>query len=215
MIRAGLLWLALAGGASAEGLLAVGDSVMAWNGAAGIPERVGTALDLPVTDRSQGGARVSATGVFGLLGVLDIRRQVVEGGFDWAILNGGANDLMGECGCGGCGDDIDRLVAADGSAGEIHALVRRLRRGGETRVAIVGYYGPSPSGGDFDICADELATLDARLARLAARDPGVVFADTDAVMAGQSLYDADNVHPSAAGSAAIAQALVAAMRAAP
>jgi len=196
-------------------MLAVGDSVLAWNGGAGasIPEVAARALALDVENAAVPGARVvQPSSLRAALG-LSVPAQVVPGPRDWTIVNGGANDLSAVCGCMRCDSALDALVSADGSQGAVPDLVRRVQAAGAAQVAVLGYYGPSrEGGGSFAACDDEFAAMDERLARMAAAIPGVIFVPTRAVVAGEpSLYDRDRVHPSVAGSAVIGQALARAM----
>jgi lysophospholipase L1-like esterase len=196
-------------------VLAVGDSVLAWNrGArASIPEVAARALGLDVINAAVPGARVIQPSPLRAALGLSVPAQVVPGPRDWAIVNGGANDLSSACGCTGCDAALDALVSPDGSVGAMPDLVRQVQAAGAARVAVLGYYGPSQAGGgSFAACDDEFAALDVRLARMASARPGVIFVPTRAVVAGSpALYARDRVHPSVAGSDVIGKALADAM----
>ena len=203
------------GGPSGDGLLAVGDSVLAWNGGAGVPEGVGAALGLPVRDASRSGARVASRGGGVLAFVPSVAEQwrANRGRWDWVLMDGGANDLQGACGTAAERAILDRLISP-ALTGAIPGLVAEMRATG-SRVALMGYY-PGLAGAQtsFTGCTPILTELDRRLARLAARDPGVVFADSgDAIRPRvRADYAADAVHPSAQGSARIAGVMAGAMR---
>jgi lysophospholipase L1-like esterase len=179
-------------------IIAVGDSVMAWNrdGDAGIPAAIEKRLGLPVLDASVPGARMRFGGVGGAAG-FSIPGQYRAGDWDAVVMNGGANDLLAACGCDRCDAVLDRLVRVD-----YPAFLNRL---GDTPVLIVGYYGPAGDRrGNYDICNDELQVLERRLTRLAATRPNVrVVRVRDAITGNPRLYDADRVHPSPEGSAVI------------
>ncbi|MGR3467034.1 MAG: SGNH/GDSL hydrolase family protein [Shimia sp.] len=173
-------------------LVGMGDSVMAWHGARGIPEAVGVALGWPVADLSRSGAQVR-----GLPG-FDIRSQVrgVRPG-DWVIVTGSANDLMARCGCGACIAEVAALIAPDGGAGHIPQLVASIARAGGT-VVWVTYYDTSIAGGPFAACADELDEIEARVATMAAWFGGVFHADLSEIVEPSDLshYARDLAHPS-------------------
>ncbi|MEO1238910.1 MAG: SGNH/GDSL hydrolase family protein [Pseudomonadota bacterium] len=203
------LW---SGAALAQGpVLVMGDSIMAWNGSASLAAGVERRLNRPVENASVPGAQIAPRGLRRL--VFDIGAQYQPGDWDWVVLNGGANDLMGSCGCQSCDAVLDELVAPDGRRGEIAQIVDRLRRTG-ARVLYLGHYGPSGRGGAFDACEDELTDLDARMARMARIVPELEFVDGGDVMSAATPadYDADNIHPSPRGSAKLGALAAAAIR---
>ncbi|MBM2575119.1 SGNH/GDSL hydrolase family protein [Jannaschia sp. Os4] len=203
------------GGSAGGGLLAVGDSVLAWNGAAGVPEGVGAALGLPVRDASRSGARVASrgSGITAFVPSVSEQWRANAGRWDWVLMDGGANDLQGACGTAAERAVLDRLISP-ALTGAIPSLVAEMRATG-SRVALMGYY-PGLAGRvtSFTGCTPVLTELDRRLARLAARDAGIVFADSGDVIrpAVRADYAADAVHPSAQGSARIAGVMAGAMR---
>lgn len=197
-------------------ILMMGDSMMAANRTSG--RSVGIALERQlgedVIDRSVYAARIiyalPLTGAAGL----SIPAQYQKGEWDWVVLNGGGNDLMFGCACGYCGGMVDRLISKDATAGAIPQLVSRLRKGG-AKVVWAGYLrnpGLFTPVRPCKVFGDE---LDRRLARLDARDPGMVFVPmSDLVPAGDpTLHQQDLMHPSPKGSAAIAARIAAAIRA--
>jgi lysophospholipase L1-like esterase len=195
-------------------VLAIGDSVMAWNGGRGIPEAVATHLGRPVVDRAQSAAHLThPSGVAGALG-FDITRQVTGDGWDWVILTGGGNDLRGTCQTPSEAGILTGLIGPD-LTGDIPTLIARLRAT-EAKVGFVGYYDGAQAGPTgFTPCQGAFDTINARMARLAARDPGLLFFDAGDVIdtADTGLYASDLIHPSPRGSATIGRALAEAMRA--
>lgn len=197
-------------------ILLMGDSMMAANRGSGrsVADGIEARLGEEVIDRSVYAARIiyvlPLTGAAGL----SIPAQFAKGEWDWVVLNGGGNDLMFGCACGRCDGMVDRLISADASSGAIPSLVSRIRKSG----AKVVYSGYLRNPGLFTpvrpckIYGDE---LDRRLARLDARDPGMIFLPmSDLVPTGDpSLHQADLMHPSPKGSAAIAARISAAIRA--
>jgi acyl-CoA thioesterase-1 len=197
-------------------ILMMGDSMMAANRTSG--RSVGVVLEKrlgePVIDRSVYAARViyglPLTGAAGL----SIPAQYQQGNWDWVVLNGGGNDLIFGCACGYCSTMVDRLISKDGTSGRIPELVNRIRKSG----AKVVYSGYLRNPGLFTpvrpckVYGDE---LDRRLARMDARDPGMIFVPmSDLVPEGDpSLHQQDLIHPSPKGSAAIAARIAAAIRA--
>lgn len=195
------------------GILAIGDSVMAWNGGNGIPEAVAAALDRPVTDASQSGAHLThPSGVAAALG-FDVTRQARgQDGWDWVILTGGGNDLRGVCATAAERTTLDAIVD-ERLTGDLPGLVSRLHASG-AKVAYVGYYDPSTAGVTaFTPCERAFDTINARMTRLAAQDPGLVFLDAGDVIdrTDRALYAGDLVHPSPRGAALIGRALAKAM----
>lgn len=186
----------------------IGDSILAWHKPvrASVGDALARETGLGVENRAQSGARVSSTLAKG-----DIRGQYSAGPWDWVVMNGGANDLLSKCGCGRCDGVMESLVGPEGRGGDLAALVARARGDG-ARVAILGYYhtsGPNM----FRRCKALIDVLNARLARLAARDPGVVFVPARDVIRpdDRSLYYIDGIHPSRRGAAAIGAHLAAAL----
>lgn len=197
---------------SRDAILAIGDSIMAWNGDEGIPEVVGEALGRPVVDTARSGAHLShPSGAAAALG-FDISRQFRGGAWDWVILTAGANDLRGLCGTPGEVPTRDALIGAD-LTGEIPTLIGRIRVAG-ARVAVLGYYdGLEGARTGFTPCQPSFDIVNVRMAQLAAQTPGVTFLDAgDVIDAGdRGLYAGDLIHPSLRASALIGRALAEAM----
>ena len=215
MLRLIAVFLALAGSASADPrpILVMGDSILDWNRGTGrsVADALGADLGRSVENASMSGARLMPRGFLGR--VRSIPAQYARGDWSWVVLDGGANDLLRDCGCARCDAVLDRLITPDGQRGAIPTLIREVRAKGP-RVLWMGYYGPNGRGGAFDACEDELRELDARVAMLAARTEGVAFADAGDVMGPGNAgdYHRDNVHPGPRGSARIGRHLAAAIR---
>lgn len=198
------------------GVLAIGDSVMAWNGGRGIPEVAAAALDLPLRDASQSLARIDQPNPALSVAGFDVARQWRRnaGAWDWVMLTGGANDLRPACATPDEGAAIDALLSG-AQTGAIPDLVAEIRARGSD-LALVGYYdGLAGASTGFTPCQPAFDVLNARLARLAAGDPGTVFVDAGDVIdvSRADLYARDRIHPSVEGSRRIGTALAAAMAA--
>ncbi len=199
-------------------MLVMGDSLLAWNSAGGrsVADALEDRLGAPVTDRSVPGARVLyALPISGALG-MEIAQQYVAGNWDWVVLTGGGNDLWLGCGCSGCERRMARMISEDGGAGVIPALVAKLRESG-ARVLYLGYLRTPGRDSPIDHCAADGDALEARLARMAARDDGVAFLSLrDLVPRGDlSFHAPDRIHPSPKGSAAIAARVAEVIKRAP
>lgn len=195
---------------SDNAILAIGDSIMAWNGNRGIPEVVGAELGLRVVDASQSGARLNTDSTLAQALGFDITEQVRDGAWDWIILTAGGNDLRGNC------ERPDTVVLRDAQIGpdlmgDLSSFIASLRARG-SKVAFVGYYDllpdePAPCEPQFDI-------INERLTELAAGDAGLVFLDAATVIdrTDPNLFARDRLHPSPEGSARIGAALAQAMQ---
>lgn len=127
------LMVLLAGPLQAEPvrILAVGDSIMAWHKWTGrdIPARVGALLGARVENAAVPGARFSNASGFGRAVGFDVRAQYRSGPWDVVVINGGANDLLTDCGCGDCDDVLDNLITAD-LTGEVPAFLASVQQSG-------------------------------------------------------------------------------------
>ncbi|WP_412507638.1 SGNH/GDSL hydrolase family protein [Roseovarius sp. SYSU LYC5161] len=194
--------------AGEERILLMGDSLLAFHGASGqaVSDVVEAALDEPVVDRAVSGARyfyiLPITGNAGF----NIRKQHVDGAWDWIILNGGGNDLLFGCGCGPCTGKLDRLISGDGKTGRIPGFVSNLRQSG-ARVIYVGYLRTPGVTSPVEGCRDEGRELERRIAKLAERDDGILFlSNAELVPHGdRSFHALDLVHPSVKGSRVIGE----------
>ncbi len=182
-------------------ILAVGDSILAAHRGRGasIPDIVANRTGHVVTNVAQNGAWVTPGG-----GVTTVPEQRLDGSWDWLLLNGGANDLNGRCGCEACDAVMDELIAADTRSGALVDLVEQARTQG-TRVLYVGYARfPEGARFGFDRCDEELVELGRRVAALAERVPGAWFVDVSSVT-DEAYFVADRVHPSLEGSRVIGE----------
>lgn len=193
--------------ATPEGRVTIlGDSVLAWNDD-GFARALAEATGRQVVSRARSGAWVDNPAAIGPLRNFAVANQVRREAADWVVVNGGANDLMIQCGCGACDRHLDRLVSADGMRGDLPELWRDIRARTGARVLILGYYGAGPRLSRFSKCGGYLDALDARAARFAAATDWARFVDAGSVMgrATPEFYDADAIHPSEAGSRALAR----------
>jgi lysophospholipase L1-like esterase len=212
IVRSALVSLVLlvAAPSHAQSVVAIGDSIMDWNGQRSIPARLSRELGLPVDDRSVAGARISA-GFLGRMQGLDIRAQLGEDRPDILVMTGGGNDLGDACGCAeNCGADVDKLLDRDGR-GELGDFLREVVAGG-TQGFVLGYADPPLGGNEFTGCMPYIRALDERVKAL----PGVIHVPVDGTIDPEdgSYYDADRVHPSPKGSSAMAGLLLEAISAA-
>lgn len=196
-------------------ILAIGDSVIWWNAESGasIPDVTALELRTPVVNLAVPGARISHPDPVAAEEGLDIRAQYRDRGWDWVIVEGGANDLGDEGGVRGCATVLNELVSADGTRGEIPALVRRVRGDG-AKVIVMGYYQLPTFGEPDGFCGDSLGELSARIAKIAAGDTGVLFVGMADVVdsTDRGAFDPDAVHPSVRTSRVIGQRIAAAIR---
>ena len=194
------IWTIWAAPLAAQDIVAIGDSIMDWNGAGSIPTRLSQDLGVPVDDRSVAGAHISSNAEDRLLG-FDIRAQLGGDRPDILVMTGGGNDLGEACGCeDGCAAEVDTLLSRDGR-GELGEFLRDVVADG-TDVYVLGYANPPVGGNEFSGCIPHLRTLAERLERI----EGVTHVPVDQVIdpADSSFYDADRVHPSVRGSSVMA-----------
>ncbi|MFW8635007.1 SGNH/GDSL hydrolase family protein [Cribrihabitans pelagius] len=197
-------------------ILAMGDSLLAWNRLTGnsIADAVEDTLEEPVADRAVSGARhlyrLPLTGAAGM----NIAKQYRPGPWEWIIVNGGGNDLWLGCGCLACDGKLDRLIAEDGQSGAIPDLLTRLRGTG-AKVIYLGYLRSPGRGSLIEHCRDEGNTLERRIARHAEGDPGVVFLSLKGMVppGDRSYHALDMIHPSVKASRKIGGRIAAVIRA--
>lgn len=187
-------------------ILAMGDSMLAIHGAKGqsVSHTMERVLGEAVIDRSVMGAKYFyALPISGSAG-LNIRKQYVDGKWDWVVLNGGGNDVWMGCGCGQCDRRIDQLISKDGKRGTIPGFVSDLRNKG-SQVIMVGYLRTPGVTSPIEACRDEGDKMDSRLARLAKLDRGVHFLSLDGLVphGDRSYHAMDLIHPSTKGSTEI------------
>ena len=185
-------------------ILVLGDSIMAWNGGRSIPDVIANQTGRSVTSRAVPGAQFDNGSTIASAVGFDIQQQFPGGRWNWVVVNGSANDLSADCGCGACGASVNALIAPDGQSGSIPAFLQRLRAQTGAQVMWMGYYAGSGSG-SFAGCRDDLVEIESRIATFAAGRPGIHFVDSEDVIdrGDRGLFAGDNVHPSARGSARI------------
>ncbi|MEQ5827825.1 SGNH/GDSL hydrolase family protein [Sulfitobacter sp. NFXS29] len=185
-------------------ILVLGDSIMAWNGGRSIPDVIANQTGRSVTSRAVPGAQFDNGSTIASAVGFDIQQQFPGGRWNWVVVNGGANDLSADCGCGACGASVNALISPDGQSGSIPAFLQRLRAQTGAQVMWMGYYAGSGSG-SFAGCRDDLVEIESRIATFAAGRPGIHFVDSEDVIdrGDRGLFAGDNVHPSARGSARI------------
>ena len=196
-------------------ILVLGDSFMTTNAQSSqaVPNQLEKTLGAAVKSRAITGARyrymLPITGALGL----NISKQYREGPWDWVVINGGGNDLWLGCGCMQCQRRMNKLISPDGKRGEIPALVARARQTG-AKVAYVGYLRSPGSWSPIEHCKAEGDALEARIAVMAMRDPGVTFVSlADMVPSGdRSFHAVDMIHPSVKGSKAAADRIARVLR---
>ena len=187
--------------------MAIGDSIMDWNGADSIPARLSRELGVPVDDRSVAGARIRSSAAERSSG-LDIRAQLGKDRPDIVVMTGGGNDLGEACGCeSGCAAVVETLLSRDGR-GELGNFLRDVVSDG-TDVYVLGYANPPVGGNEFSGCIPHLRSLAERLDAV----QGVTHVPVHHVIdpADSSFYDADRVHPSPRGSSVMARLLASAI----
>ena len=192
-------------------ILAIGDSMLAWNLEEGgsIPEVAGEDLGFSTENAAISGSYLSSGDDE------DIPLQYQAGDWSWVIVNGGGNDLTDECACGDCDEVLDGILSEESDGGTLYELVSQIVEDG-SGVALLSYFEmPEESGPGFYECNDELEKLVLRSTALADRNPEVVFLDSRGVVSieeNPEAYDDDFVHPSPQGSEMVGVALAGLMR---
>lgn len=186
-------------------ILVIGDSVMAYNKGA-LGDVIEAETNRKVVSRAALGARVVAPAAYSVLG-LSIPGQISKGPWNWIVMDGGANDLVAACGCTGCDDQVDALIAPDGASGTITDLIAKARATG-AQVLWMGYY-QAPDSPSFKNCRAALVEMERRIENHAQSHEGVHFVDAETVFdpADRSLYASDMTHPSVEGSAVLGRFL--------
>jgi lysophospholipase L1-like esterase len=191
-------------------ILVLGDSILAWHDLSkgSAADALAQATGRSVESRARSGARMTASSARVVAKGGDIRKQYRNGGFDWVVLNGGANDLLSECGCRRCAATFADLIDLNGQVGAIPMLVSRIRNDG-ARVVLLGYYKGPDRRTPFTGCRDEIDVLNDRLARLAARTEGVTYVSSRDVIDPENPkhFYIDQIHPSRLGARLIGQQL--------
>lgn len=178
-------------------VLVVGDSLLDWHRIRGnsIPQVLARETGWEVRNRAASGAKMYLTGA------QDNPRSVIpaqyeQGGWDWVVVNGGANDLLTKCGCRRCDKVISGIISKDGKSGILPDLVRRARADG-AQVVMVGYIG-NPRGNLFSGCKDDVEEMARRQLVLAKSSPAIsYFSARSAVdINKRSSFALDGFHPS-------------------
>ncbi len=189
-------------------VLMIGDSMFAWNRVrgGGVGRNLQKELGVKVRDHSRTGAHLTIAGAGDGDPFADIRKQYLEGDWDWVVINGGANDLLFECGCGKCGRVMKEMVTADLQQGALIDLIRAARADG-AKIMLVGYHTGYARGHFFSGCRQDVTELVARYRELAKRNDDIYFVSArDALDANNRRHFAlDRVHPSRKGSQRIAK----------
>lgn len=192
----------------------IGDSIFAWNMetqeqvAAFLAEATGA----EITDHSMSGAQIFVDDDEAAARGLDILTQYEEGDWDWLIMNGGANDLEEDCGCGECDVTLDDMITPDADGGRIPAFLDEVAGSG-VRVIYLGYYQVGIEETDSAACVDEFDALDDRMSRYADATEGVFFLSGLGLLTEGDL-DRDGIHPNPVGSEILSMAISEAIEAA-
>jgi lysophospholipase L1-like esterase len=202
-------------------ILAIGDSIFAWNREQGasIPEVVGAELGRTVLNEAVSGAQFVDERDGAAENGGDIRAQYAnlgQVGFEWVIVDGGGNDVNDDCRCRDCAEVLNALISADGTEGAMVDFAREVVADG-SNVLFVGYAELPPNTFfGFGQCGDELDESSRRLGLMADSVDGVWFVDAADVVTGTDLdsFDLDLVHPSVEGSAVIGRHVAQAIEAA-
>ena len=144
---------------------------------------------------------------------MQISHQIVEGDWDWVVMNGGGNDLWFGCGCGECDAKMDKLIASDGGDGEIPRVINQLRDTG-AKVVYFGYLRSPGVDSMIEECRDEGDELEKRVADFAKSTRGVYFlSNQDLVPEGDLTFHAlDRIHLSLKASEEIGKRVAALIR---
>lgn len=195
--------------ANAQGpVLMIGDSMFAWGRirGGGVGRNLQKEIGTKVRDQSRTGAHLTIADGHDGDPLADIRKQYVTGDWNWVVINGGANDLLFECGCGKCGRVMKELVTADLQAGALIDIINAARGDG-AKIMLVGYHTGYAKGHFFSGCRQDVTELVARYRALAKRNDDIFFVSArDALDAqNRSHFALDRVHPSRKGAKRIAQ----------
>ncbi len=179
-------------------LLAVGDSILAWNDDESIPD-----LTAEILNRQGVAATVENRAVGGACLVRCGRRPTITDQYatgDWThvLVTGGGNDVGDDC------RSPDSSMTAELDAGSMVDLIDRATADGA--VVLLEGYAPAVDPTSWWAGCASFGTLNQRYAAFAAARDDVVFVDA-ATVAGPStpeFYD-DDIHPSVEGGQAIAK----------
>tara|TARA_B100001250_G_scaffold404094_1_gene419540 strand:- start:7 stop:690 length:684 start_codon:yes stop_codon:yes gene_type:complete len=179
----------------------IGDSVFG-SGAEGCTDISGfmsLALDLRVIDNAVPGSTI--------IGDEEIPSQYVSKKWDWTIIDGGGNDIMGICAEEDCDETLDTIITDD-NKGLMPDLINKAKQD-ESKVILIGYYSV-PKGSEFEVVVLEIEILNDRYEEFAAVNDNVYFISLKDVMDPESTpeyYSDDLVHPSEEGHRVIGEHL--------
>lgn len=188
----------------APSVLAVGDSVLAWNNdrCHGIPERAGLVAGVHADNRA-----VSGTVMHEIASQYDAAR--LERSWDVVVVDGGGNDVNSFCECGECDAVLDDVRT------RTNELLDLMRDDG-ARVVLVDYFGfDERAWYGFDRCETALADLQAQHEAIDAERDDVTLVDLGALVTPEShpeAYTFDYVHPSDEGSRILGELLAESLR---
>jgi acyl-CoA thioesterase I len=181
-------------------VLAIGDSILAWNNdrCHGIPERAGLVAGVHVDNRA-----VSGTVMHEIASQYDAAR--IDGGpWDVVIVDGGGNDVNSFCECGACDAVLDDVAT------RTNALLDLAREDGAS-VVLVDYFGfDERAWYGFDRCEQALADLQAMHEEIDRERDDVTLVDLGALVTPDDhpeAYTFDYVHPSDEGSRILGELL--------
>jgi acyl-CoA thioesterase-1 len=175
-------------------VLAIGDSILAWNNdrCHGIPERAGLVAGVHVENRA-----VSGTVMHEIVAQYEVARAEQEEGWDIVIVDGGGNDVNSFCECGDCDAVLDDVRSRTED-------VLDLMRADGARVIWTDYFGfDARAWYGFDRCEAALADLQSQREQVDAERDDVTLVDLGALVTPEShpeAYTFDYVHPSDEGS---------------
>jgi len=180
-----------------SGLLAIGDSYLAWHAEEelSIPHVAAEKLGSEISNWAISGSHMRENAE-----EQHIPSQYENGAWDWVIISGGGNDLNDSCECGVCDDVLDELVTTAGTSGLVSSLTESIMHDGH-KVILLGYYQLPTDAEGFDNCNEVLPLLHERYQALADQHENLWFVDAGQVVSPEEReqYDDDGVHPSVSG----------------
>jgi len=196
-------------------ILAIGDSLMAWNSVAqaSVPDALEKGLGEPVVDRSVSAAWMQTSSDPNGKPRSGVQAQYIQGDWDWVVVNGGGNDLLMGCGCNWCDATLNTLISSDGRSGQIPNFLRNIRDDG-AHVVYFGYLRSPNLITPIEACKSDGDELETRIAKLAKHEDRITFVSMqDIVPPNDASYFAfDLIHPSPKASRMIGQRLASVMR---
>jgi len=196
---------------SAPRIIAIGDSLMSWNGLLrqSIPDLISRTLGEPVYNQTMPGARFGKAQGNGIsIGNIAIK-QANQQAWEIAVMNGGGNDLWMGCGCGQCQKQLDQLITPDATQGAVVRMAQHVINNG-TDIIYLGYLRTPGVNSPIEACANVGDQFEQRLMKLERQLDGFSFISLKQVVPHGSLayHSFDRIHPSTLGSAEIAKLAV-------